>query len=867
VTPPAGAAHGDEAQLPDLPDLSQVPQATTLPPEKTPEMVSMDADTQSKHGSVYLLAGNVEVRYGDHLLRADRISYDEDTHETTAEGHVKLTGGDNDEYLAASHGTYNLKTGTGRFYDVKGSVGLHGEATTAGASGKTGLVTPNPFLFWGKMVVKTGQRNYDIYDGAVTSCLLPRPDWLLTAGHLSLNQDKAQAKGSVFHLLGIPVLFLPYVTHPVDTEQRQSGILVPVLGQSSTKGWIIGEQVYITLGRSADLTVGLQYYSLRGYSEMATFREKGFGDDFFQAHFSALQDRGYTPEGGTLTNQGGEDVTAAFREKLAEHTRAVGDGEYLSSYVYREAFTDNFNQAVSSDITSIGYVTHESDGIAVAARGDRYQGLKRVPVTICSLGACVSSPGEEIHILHVPSLDFTAVDHPLGKTPLLWSMGGSIAALKRAQPNFTSSGMVERVDLRPELALPLSGDGWHLLASVAARETFYSRSRKTPYAAGAPPVELTTPVNRGSVDVQVEVRPPILERTFEVPAKLQRLFGTEVRHTIEPEITYRNVRGIDNFLSILRFDDNDLASDTDELRYGVTQRLFFKPKAKAAKAKPGCEAAAGSQVQMPEATALPDVLNPTPDTSTDANGIPDASAQAPQTPTRTHAKTNECAPAAPQQQEWFSWRLTQKYFFDPKFGGAVITSRRNIFDTTLALSGVAFLTEPRQISPLVSRMRFRTSGHTDVEWDFDLDTGAKKFTSSNIFLDARKGQLFGGVSYALLNAPGRFDTEIIDTNNNDQETLVSSPTSNFKQMRVLGGFGDPNKVGLAVAANAGLDLNLGSIQYAAIQTSYNWNCCGLSVEYRKYELGAVRNENAYRFNFTLANIGSAGNLRRAERLF
>jgi LPS-assembly protein len=164
-------------------------------------------------------------------------------------------------------------------------------------------------------------------------------------------------------------------------------------------------------------------------------------------------------------------------------------------------------------------------------------------------------------------------------------------------------------------------------------------------------------------------------------------------------------------------------------------------------------------------------------------------------------------------------------------------------------------------------MRFRTSGHTDVEWDFDLDTGAKKFTSSNIFLDARKGQLFGGVSYALLNAPGRFDTEIIDTNNNDQETLVSSPTSNFKQMRVLGGFGDPNKVGLAVAANAGLDLNLGSIQYAAIQTSYNWNCCGLSVEYRKYELGAVRNENAYRFNFTLANIGSAGNLRRAERLF
>ena len=56
-------------------------------------------------------------------------------------------------------------------------------------------------------------------------------------------------------------------------------------------------------------------------------------------------------------------------------------------------------------------------------------------------------------------------------------------------------------------------------------------------------------------------------------------------------------------------------------------------------------------------------------------------------------------------------------------------------------------------------------------------------------------------------------------------------------------------------------------QYGAAQFSYNWNCCGFSAEYRKYELGSVRNENAYRFNFTLANIGTAGNLRRTERLF
>ena len=76
--------------------------------------------------------------------------------------------------------------------------------------------------------------------------------------------------------------------------------------------------------------------------------------------------------------------------------------------------------------------------------------------------------------------------------------------------------------------------------------------------------------------------------------------------------------------------------------------------------------------------------------------------------------------------------------------------------------------------------------------------------------------------------------------------------------------------GLGVAANVGLDLRPetpGLVQYGALQGSYNWDCCGFSVEVRKYELGSVRNETSERFNFTLLNIGTAGNLRRAASLF
>jgi LPS-assembly protein len=866
-----------------------------LPPPAPPEPAVIESDLpQTRKGDLYSASGNVVVTFRNHILRADTVTYDKATGDVTLLGHVQISGGENDESILATHGIYNLNTQTGTFYDVSGSVGLSNHAA------RSGYVTENPFLFTGRKVVKTGPVNYIVYEGSVTSCLLPHPDWLLLGNKFTLDSKTARATSSTFKLLGLPVFFFPYVTHPIDGDVRQSGILIPTLGYSSSsantgsKGLSIGEQAYIVLGRSSDLTLGMIYYSLRGYSENATFRYRGLGDNFFNAHFSALQDRGFsssipiknskgvvTKTINVFTNQGGQDVTTAFRYRFSPTLRAVADGEYLSSYIYREAFTENFNQAVSSDILSTFFLAQQKNGYSLDARFDRYQGQKIAPTYLTA--------GEEVKIFHAPSIDFTALDHHIPGTPLIWSLTSSAAGLKRVQPvpsAFTSSGIIERLDVRPEISLPLSFDGWHTFTSVALRETFYSRSRRvpystsktTPYPPNATPIEITNPIQRTSIDLSVDIRPPVFERDFTVPARLQKIFGNEVRHTIESEITYRNVHGISNFLSLLRFDDIDLAADTDELEYGVTQHLYFRPHinaAKAARDKAKCPARAVGSTYNPQAifqenseAAVQDVFNPNPRDTNDANGIPSISATAPDTPTTTHAHhADPCTTPEQPQQEWFSWRITQKTFFAQDFGGAVINTRRNIFDTTLDLSGIAFLTEARAISPVVSRMRFRTSSHTDFEWDFDYDTGATKFTSQNFFVDAHEGPFFGGISYARLNAPGRFSTAIINDVTNLVTGLTTSATSDFSQMRFLAGIGAPTKPGLSAAASAGIDFKLDSAQYLTLQASYNWNCCGLSVEYRRYNLGTVRDEGAYRFNFTLANIGTAGNLRRAEALF
>jgi len=799
-------------------------------------LIQMESDTQSHKGDVSILDGHVVLTYGDHrTLRADHIEFDKLSGEVTLTGNLVVSGGENDESIHASHGTINVQTQVGRFYDVTGSVGLRQKpAASAAIVGQRAIYTNgNPFLFSGRLVEKSGPQEYQIYGGTVTSCQLANPDWLLSASEFSVDGKKARATNSVFRVRNFPVLWLPYVTHPVDANARQGGVLIPVLGDSSSKGLTVGEQVYWPINRSTDMTVGTIYYSARGWEQNASFRFHGLGDNQAHARYSGLQDHGYTPVGGVYTNQSGQDVTFSARrdflpdstqgtntESASSQMRVAADVEYLSSFLYREAFSTNFNQAVSSDVVSTVYGTHEWNGIALSLEADRYQGEKRVGTP--------ALPEQQVHIFHAPAVEFTTVDHELGTTGLQWNVDSSVAMLKRVQPNFVTGGMTERLDVRPELAYPFGGGGWRMRPSVATRETFYSRSR-LPALPGVAEAESQANLNRADVEVQLDLRTPVLERTFD-SGFVKRLLRHDVKHTFQPELTYRYVNGIDNFSQVLRFDSLDVASNTNELEYGATQRLFLRRSGTRPCHAPGSQADALEILGGGDNDAVED-------------------------PGQSTTRTNDAQPVC-GNREWISWRVAQKYFFDPNFGGAVVNGRRNILTTTLDFSAIAFLTESRNISPLVSRLRVRTSEKTDVEWDFDYDTGAKKFTANNIYADVHQGNVVAGVSYARLNAPGR-----------SYVAGVASSVADFSQMQVKLGLVRPNMAGFSAAANAGIDLYLGTVQYGAIQTSYNWNCCGVSVEYRKYELGSARNENVYRFNFTLANIGSAGNIRHSDQVF
>ena len=819
LDPPAAPGKqtttGDEpgaVPMPSADDPEALPIAEPLPALGT-ERATIEADSESGNRDHVVLDGNVELHYHGLTVTADHVFYDENTQQIEATGHLRLNGGTHQESLAATRGTVNLRTGTGTFYNVAGSIGIR-----TSPRGNPIYTVGNPFLFTGRMVVKTGPEEYEIYDGTVTSCQLEHPDWVLSAAKFSVKDGKAEARRAIFRLRNLPLLFLPYATHPVDSEARESGVLIPVISQSSTKGFVLGEEIYFALNRSTDLTVGAEFFSLRGWQQTALLRHRGRGLNFITARYSGLLDRGYHPAttapDGTVTfpyvNQGGEDFLLSARQDIGDHTRASAEVEYLSSYVYREAFSENFNQAVATDITSFAYLTHAENGFAGSVEADRYQGLKQIATAII--------PQQEVRIYHAPALALDSVERPLGETRLRWSMANEFTGLARVQNNFSTAGLSGRFDVHPRLALPLAFAGFHVRPAIGVRDTYYTRSRVAAPLPPARPVEVAAGLNRALFETDVDLRAPVLAGDFQSPL-LGRIFGNETaRHTIEPFARYRYASGVTDFDRTLRFDSTDVVANTHQIDYGVTQRLFLRHSGDR------CNAVAEADTDAP---------------SQDACGAS------------------------------LSWRVLQRYYFDPSFGGAVPNdpanlNRRKVLDSTLDLSGVAFLTDRRNVSPVISQFRLSATDHIDLAWDFNYDTHSGKFTQSNTFVNFHAGNYFGAFSDARLNAPGRVQNLI---------TSTSNAISDFSQIRVLLGYGSPIKPGFSLATNAGIDLKLASVQYGAVQTGYNWNCCGFEVEYRKFQLGNaqagnnVRNENIYRFSFTLANIGSAGNLRRTERLF
>ena len=721
---------------------------------------TLEADQQREVGKMFYADGHVDVRYQDARLRADHVEYDSEAQVVIARGHVQL------DYLTqhveADDARYELRTGRGIFHHVHGTFALQRRPSP------TLLISPNPLYFDAEVAERLDPNTYRIHKAWMTVCDPGHPVWKFYAPSATVRlQRSVRLVNGNFRVFSIPVLYMPYATIPAE-KRRESGFLVPDLGNTSQKGYVLGDSVYWAPLDWLDMTLGANDYTKRGWSQRAEFRMKPWENADFEASYYGVIDRGLEQVDAPPLKQGGHEAKLLFTSELPGGWRAVADLDQLTSLTFRLAWSETFAQAVNSEVRNTTFLTNNFDGFSLNVAALSYRNYLS------------ATPQTSIVLRTAPELRFSSVDQEFFKRlPVYFSFDAFTGAEHRGEDvtPFETPRFVERSEIAPTVTMPLHfGDWFNVTPSFTFRSTYYGGQVLN----GA---YLGEGLFRNTEEFSLDMRFPVLERVWDGG-------DTKWKHAIEPFAVYSYVSGVNDFGRFVRFDEDETLTDTNEIEYGITQRLFRRKGSGSA-------------------------------------------------------------------QEFITWSLRQKYFFDPTFGGALVPGQPNVFQTLDALTPFAFADTARHFSPIVSDLRVDPGKHFDTQFIVDYDPLRNRLSAIGTLLKLKpyKESFITLAHFSVLNLP----------------LNPALPPLNFEQrsnqIRTLFGYGDMNRHGWNVEAGASYDFTRQEFQNQIVEATYNGNCCGIGFEYRRFSFGTIRNENQYSIVIRIANLGSAGNLRRQEKIF
>lgn len=735
-------------------------------PPPSADVVEILADSQQKAGEVYLLRGHVEIRYRGMTLTAEQITYNEKTRVVEAGGTVAFES--EDDRLEAAEARYDLRSGEGVFRHVTGTVGAPPQPS------EHYLVTANPFYFEAGQVERRRDGSYLITDGWVTNCRPGRPKWRLRAARARIRPgNDVRLYRSTFVLAGLPVLYSPFAAVSLAEHPRKSGFLAPTFGNDSLRGTNIGGAFFWAINPHADLTAGAEFFNQGGWTQRGEFRARPSPRStvtirYFGAEASKLAST-MESERGQGVNETGQQAVVLASADLPGGFRGVIDATHLSSFRFRVGFAESYNEAVESEVRANAFLTHNPGSLYVNTFFHRYQNFFQ------------AEPETSVTLFQAPGLEFGTRPRLLkwlSATPLYFSFDSNAGGLHRDEPRYETPDLVQRYSLYPRVSLPFRlGRYFRLTPTFGLRASRYGARLADDSSVPDGKRVLNQPIRRVTEEVSLDLRSPSFQRLFERPQH-------RYKHVVEPEVTYRYTNGVRDFVETLRFDDRDTLTDTHEVEYALTQRLFRKER----------------------------------------NGS-------------GHA------------EEILSWRLSQKYYFDPDFRGALQPGVRNVFAALNSLTPFAFADGPRRFSPLVSALKFTPGGRFDTDFRLDYDTEKHRLVNTRLGVQTRVSEVM------------RFSVAHFTTRNAE----LLQPRSN--QVRLLAAYGRLNRPGVNAAFATTWDIRRDFLPNAVVQVSYNWDCCGVAFSYRRLGLGPLRSQNEYRFSFTIANLGTVGNIREDERLF
>ena len=286
-------------------------------PFRDPDIIYLEADEldNDQINGVLTAQGQVEGRYQDKSLRADKVIYQTKTGQVIAIGNVALINADGStQYADKLELSDELEAGTAANFTARFPTG----GQMAGA-----------------LAVRDSDEGVELYNAYYTACeacekegKVKKPTWRLKARKVKQNQNNKSIsyRDAVFEFKGIPLLYTPYLAHPDPTAGRQSGWLIPFAGHSGNKGFNFQAPYYFALSDYSELTLTPHVYQSVNPLLEAQFRKKFFSGE--------INLNGSVTYGNFFDNDGDDFLdTAVFAnpeeslrsEKLRSHLFATGE--------------------------------------------------------------------------------------------------------------------------------------------------------------------------------------------------------------------------------------------------------------------------------------------------------------------------------------------------------------------------------------------------------------------------------------------------------------------------------------------------------------------------------------------------------------
>jgi LPS-assembly protein len=319
--------------------LSQLAAVGTGSPAAKDEPVTFTADQveYDRDHSLVTARGHVEAWQAGRVVRADQMTFNRETGVVVAIGNVAMleAGG---QVLFAQYAELSRDMSEGILKTVRGALDNNGKLAANGMR-------------------RTGGVLNELSRVVYTACDLCKKDptrpplWEIEAASAVQDTEHKtiEYRDAVLRMDGIPVAWAPFFWHPDPSVPRQSGLLPPVMGNSSHLGAFYGQPYYWVIDGQSDATFTPLLTTETGAVIDGQYRRR-FNDGTLFVNVSAGYETG-SPQGSLATRgqfaiddtwRWGFDINRASSSQfvLNEHILLglAGDSNVLPSNIYLEGF-------------------------------------------------------------------------------------------------------------------------------------------------------------------------------------------------------------------------------------------------------------------------------------------------------------------------------------------------------------------------------------------------------------------------------------------------------------------------------------------------------------------------------------------------